>query len=86
MGIFPKKVRIDFFHLTTAAAAAAAAAKVLPLCPSVRPHSRQPTQLPRPWDSVGKNTGVSCHFLLQFSSNYISAILLIRVENEYKDN
>ena len=83
MGIFPKKVRIDFFHLTTAAAAAA---KVLQLCPSVRPHRRQPTQLPRPWDSVGKNTGMSCHFLLQFSSNYISAILLIRVENEYKDN
>ena len=22
-------------------------------------------QAPRPWDSPGKNTGVSCHFLLQ---------------------
>ena len=22
-------------------------------------------QLPRPWDSPGKNTGVGCHFLLQ---------------------
>ena len=32
---------------------------------SVRPHSRQPTRLPGPWDSPGKNTGVSCHFLLQ---------------------
>ena len=32
---------------------------------SVRPHSRQPTKLPRPWDSPGKNTGVGCHFLLQ---------------------
>ena len=32
---------------------------------SVRPHRRQPTRLPRPWDSLGKNTGVSCHFLLQ---------------------
>ena len=31
----------------------------------VRPHRRQPTRLPRPWDSPGKNTGVSCHFLLQ---------------------
>ena len=29
------------------------------------PHRRQPTRLPRPWDSPGKNTGVSCHFLLQ---------------------
>ena len=32
---------------------------------SVRPHGRQPTRLPRPWDSPGKNTGVGCHFLLQ---------------------
>ena len=28
-------------------------------------HGRQPTRLPRPWDSPGKNTGVDCHFLLQ---------------------
>ena len=27
--------------------------------------SKQPTRLPRPWDSPGKNTGVGCHFLLQ---------------------
>ena len=33
---------------------------------SVRPHRRQPTRLPRPWDSPGKNTGVGCHFLLQY--------------------
>ena len=32
---------------------------------TVRPHGRQPTRLPRPWDSPGKNTGVGCHFLLQ---------------------
>ena len=32
---------------------------------SVRPHRRQPTRLLRPWDSLGKNTGVGCHFLLQ---------------------
>ena len=32
---------------------------------SVQPHRRQPTRLPRPWDSPGKNTGVGCHFLLQ---------------------
>ena len=32
---------------------------------SVRPHRWQPTWLPRPWDSPGKNTGVGCHFLLQ---------------------
>ena len=32
---------------------------------SVWPHRRQPTRLPHPWDSPGKNTGVGCHFLLQ---------------------
>ena len=32
---------------------------------SVRPQRRQPTRLPRPWDSPGKNSGVACHFLLQ---------------------
>ena len=32
---------------------------------SVRPHRQQPTRLPDPWDSPGKNTGVGCHFLLE---------------------
>ena len=32
---------------------------------SVRPQRQQPTRLPCPWDSPGKNTGVGCHFLLQ---------------------
>ena len=31
---------------------------------SVWPHRWQPTRLPRPWDSPGKNIGVGCHFLL----------------------
>ena len=31
----------------------------------MRPLRRQPTRLPRPWDSPGKNTAVGCHFLLQ---------------------
>ena len=31
----------------------------------MRPHRRQPTRLPHPWDSPGKNTGVGCHFLPQ---------------------
>ena len=31
----------------------------------MRPRRRQPTRLPRPWDSPGNNTGVGCHFLLQ---------------------
>ena len=33
---------------------------------SVWPHRRQPTRLPGPWDSPGKNAGVGCHFLLQY--------------------
>ena len=32
----------------------------------MRPHRRQPTRLPRLWDSPGRNTGVGCHFLLQY--------------------
>ena len=32
---------------------------------SVRPQRPQPTSLPHPWDSPGKNIGVGCHFLLQ---------------------
>ena len=33
---------------------------------SLWPHRWQPTRLRRPWDSPGKNTGVGCHFLLQW--------------------
>ena len=43
----------------------AAAAKSLQSCLTLRPHRRQPTRLPHPWDSPGKNTGVGYHFLLQ---------------------
>ena len=43
----------------------AAAAKSLQSCLTLWPYGRQPTRLPRPWDSPGKNTGVGCHFLLQ---------------------
>ena len=32
---------------------------------SVWSHRLQPTRLPRPWNSPGKNTGVGCHFLFQ---------------------
>ena len=31
---------------------------------SVQPRRWQPTRIPGPWDSPGKNTGVGCHFLL----------------------
>ena len=45
-----------------------AAGKSLQSCPTLcglSAHRRQPTRLPCPWDSPGKNTGVGCHFLLQ---------------------
>ena len=32
---------------------------------SMQLHRWQPTWLPCPWDSPGKNTGMGCHFLLQ---------------------
>ena len=54
---------ILFISMIPAAAAAAAVASVV--SDSVRAHRWQPTRLPRPWDSPGKNTGVGCHFLLQ---------------------
>ena len=45
---------------------AAAAATSLQSCPTLcDPHRQQPTRLPRPWDSPGKNTGVGCYVLLQ---------------------
>ena len=30
----------------------------------VRPYGLQPARLFCPWESLGKNTGVGCHFLL----------------------
>ena len=33
---------------------------------SLRPHGLQPTRLLCPWDFPGKDTGVGCHFLLQW--------------------
>ena len=46
-------------------AAASAAAKLLQSRLTLCDPIEQPTRLPRPWDSPGKNTGVGCHFLLQ---------------------
>ena len=48
--------REDWPASRSAAAAAAAVASVV--SDPVRPHRWQPTRLPRPWDSPGKNTGV----------------------------
>ena len=42
------------------------------------PHRRQPTRLPRPWDSPGKNTGVGCHFLLQCMKVKVKSLSRVR--------
>ena len=49
------------------AAAAAAAAKSLQSCPTLcNPIDSSSPGSPCPWDSPGKNTGVGCHFFLQY--------------------
>ena len=62
---FSRLILKAYYHAKSLNSVAATAAKLLQLCPTVRPHRRQPTRLPHPWDSPGKNTGVGCHFLLQ---------------------
>ena len=46
----------------------------------MQPQRRQPTRLPRPWDSPGKNTGVGCHFLLQCMKVKVKVKTLSRVQ------
>ena len=46
---------------------------------SVRPNGRQPTRLPSPWDSPGKNTGVGCHFLLQCMKVKVKSLSRVRL-------
>ena len=56
----------DTWEMQRLPAAAAAAAASHQSCPTLcDPTDGQPTRLPCPWDSPGKNTGVGCHFLLQ---------------------
>ena len=50
---------------------------------SVRPHRRQPTRLPHPWDSPGKNTGVGCHFLLQNDHDCIKSALKTQINKRH---
>ena len=39
---------------------------------SSRPHGLQPTRLLRPWDFLGKSTGVGCHCLLCWSHHFMA--------------
>ena len=66
MVIFLTFIHLENVHNNLLKENAAVAAKSLQSCPTVcDPPRRQPTRVPRPWDSLGKNTGVGCHFLLQ---------------------
>ena len=55
----------------------------------VRPHKWQPTRIPRPWGSPGKNTGVGRHFLLQCmkvkSESDLEPIIQSEVSQKQKD-
>ena len=46
---------------------------------SVWPQRQQPTRLPCPWDSPGKNTGVGCHFLLQHRKVKVKLLSRVRL-------
>ena len=46
---------------------------------SVRPQRRQPTRLPCPWDSPGRNIGVGCHFLLQCMKVKVKSLSHVRL-------
>ena len=50
-----------------------------------RPHGLQPTRLLRPWDCLGKSTGVGCHCLLRHLSSaadkfHESELLLLKTQ------
>ena len=64
----PQKSRrniLAFQKLPTQELSAAAAKLLQPCLTLCDPERQQPTRLPRPWDSPGKNTGEGCHFLFQ---------------------
>ena len=67
-GLQARASQLLLFILVAAAAAAAAAAtaKSLESCPTLcDPMDGSPPGSPGPWESPGKNTGVSCCFFLQ---------------------
>ena len=52
-------------------------------CPALwDPHGRQTTRLLCPWNSPGKNTGMGCHCLLQYTYIYIHNGILVIKKNE----
>ena len=61
--------RKDLYAARSGVSFSPAFSRVCMLCvhksDSLWSHRLQPTRLPCPWNSPGKNTGVNCHFLLQ---------------------
>ena len=78
----PQTKRITDSHISTCIHThlhtAAAAAKSLQSCPTLC-DPIEPTRLPHPWDSPGKNAGVGCHFLLQCMKGKVKVKLLSHV-------
>ena len=62
---FPKYYRMSCDIIIRSMSCCCCCYITLVMSNSVRPHRRQPTRIPRPWDCPGKNTGAGCHFLLQ---------------------
>ena len=50
---------------------------------SVRPSGQQPIRLLCPWNSLGKNTGVGCHFLLHFCTLFANKSVIIEICRNY---
>ena len=53
---YPKKCYLEIYCVCVSCSAV--------MSDSLRPHGLQPTRLFCAWDSLGKNTGEGCHFLL----------------------
>ena len=59
----PDKVPLTAYNFGTVCVSVCSVAKS---CPTLlRPHGLQPSRLFCPWDSLGKNNGMGCLFLLQ---------------------
>ena len=61
-----EKTRIIYIYINTTIQCSYCCEVASVVSNSVWPHRWQPARLFHPWDSPEKNTGVGCHFLLQY--------------------
>ena len=68
----------DFYHIVLAISEEHISGSVSwsVMSNSLRPHGLGLSKLFCPWNSPGKNTGVGCHFLLQYKWNHAINTLL----------